>query len=202
MSPPKRSAATTEALRSSLVDHARALVEREGAAALTMRALATEAGCAVGLPYKVFADRRDLVAEICLVEFGRLAGALDEAVGRAGTGPVGSNLTWIAELLLDSPAVVLAEEIFSDHDLGQEVSARIHQSGVGPASFEAIFAGYLVAEKATGRVDGAVDQDAIAFLVAGAVHNLVVSGAAWPHPDRRRLRRHLDALAAVLAPKA
>ena len=53
MSPPRRTPETTEALRTSLVAHALRLVEREGAPALTMRALAAEAGCAVGLPYKV-----------------------------------------------------------------------------------------------------------------------------------------------------
>ena len=44
-------------LRSDLVQVAQRIVARDGAAALTMRALAAEAGCAVGLPYKVFASR-------------------------------------------------------------------------------------------------------------------------------------------------
>ncbi len=61
---PRRTAETTEELRASLVEHARRLVAREGPAKLTMRALAAEADCAVGLPYKVFADRQDLMIEL------------------------------------------------------------------------------------------------------------------------------------------
>jgi hypothetical protein len=52
MSPAKRSAENTDQLRASPIQHARRLVNRDGAAVLTMRALAVEAGCAVGLLYK------------------------------------------------------------------------------------------------------------------------------------------------------
>ena len=64
MSPPKRKPETTEQLRASLVADTLRVIARDGAAALTMRALAAEAGCAVGLPYKVFTDRHELVGEI------------------------------------------------------------------------------------------------------------------------------------------
>lgn len=202
MSPPKRLAATTEALRASLIDHARALIDRSGASALTMRALADEAGCAVGLPYKVFTDRHDLVVEICTEEFRRLADAFDETVELAGTATVAANLTHFAELLLDSPAVALAQEIHADHQLGKAVTTRVHETGIGPATIEFTIARYITAEKDAGRVDPEVDADAIAFLLAGAIHNLIVSGDAWPRPDRRELRRRLAALAATLAPRA
>jgi AcrR family transcriptional regulator len=198
MSPTKRAPETTDALRASLVDHARALIARSGASALTMRALADEAGCAVGLAYKVFADRHDLVVEICTEEFRRLAAAYEETVDRASTATVGANLTRFAELLLDSPAVALAQEIHTDHHLGHAVTARVHETGIGPATIEHTIARYLTAEKAVGRVDQAVDEDAVAFLLAGAVHNLIVSGDAWPRPTRAELRRRLDALATTL----
>lgn len=200
MSPPERPVADTEALRASLVDHARQLIARDGAAALTMRALATEAGCAVGLPYKVFTDRHDLVAEICHVEFVRLGSAFDELSRRAGTRTVAANLSWFAELLLDSPAVGLVGEILTDDTLSKSIAARAHTTGDGPAAFESVIAQYLAAEKSVGRVARDVDHAAIAFLVAGAVHNLIVSGDAWPRPSRRRLARHLGAIARAISP--
>jgi DNA-binding transcriptional regulator YbjK len=43
MAPANRPAETTEALRASLIDHARRIVSRDGPSALTMRALANEA---------------------------------------------------------------------------------------------------------------------------------------------------------------
>lgn len=199
MSPPKRGAESTEALRAMLVEHARNIITREGASALTMRALAAEAGCAVGLPYKVFADRQELVAEICHAEFERLGAAYEELVARAGTATVGANLAWFAGVLLDSPAVALVHEVFADPALTEAVAARVHESGIGPGAFETAFTRYLAAEKVTGRVAGDIDEAAFGFLLAGAVHNLVVSGEAWPRPSRRELKRRLDAVAAAIA---
>lgn len=200
MSPPKRTPETIRELRASLVAHARRLVARGGPAALTMRALAAEAGCAVGLPYKVFADRRDLVAQVIHAEFMALRSLADELDQRVGTGTVGGNLTWFAELLLHSPAVALVQEVLTDEPLRKAVTTRIHDTGAGPASFEAIFAGYLAAEKRAGRVAPDVDQRAFAFLLAGAIHNLIVSDEGYPRPSPRQLRRWLTAVAARLAP--
>jgi AcrR family transcriptional regulator len=201
MSPPRRPAESTEALRASLIDHARRLIARDGAAALTMRALAAEAGCALGLPYKVFTDRHDLVAQICHAEFERLGDAYDELATRAGTATVGANLAWFADLLLGSPAVALAHEVFADETLAKAVTVRVHETGIGPAAFEAVLARYLAAEKQTGRVAHDIDEKAFGFVLAGAIHNLVMSGDAWPQPTRRKLRRTLDAVATAIAPR-
>jgi AcrR family transcriptional regulator len=198
MSPARRRSETTEALRSSLVAHAQRLVARDGASALTMRALAAEAGCAVGLPYKVFVDRRDLVAELVHAEFVQLQSVFDELVARAGSGTVDGNLAWFAELLLASPAVAVAQEVFADEQLMKAVTTRIHSTGAGPAAFETILSGYLAAEKRAGRVDPDVDEDAFGFLLAGAVHNLIVSGDGYPRPTKRQLRRLLAGVAARL----
>jgi AcrR family transcriptional regulator len=191
----RRTPETTEALRASLVEHARRLVEREGASALTMRRLAAEAGCAVGLPYKVFTDRRALVGELLRDEFVRLRAAFDELVERAGTGTVGGNLAWFADVLLESAALGLADEVVAD-----VAAHEFHTSGVA-GGFDTTVPAYLAAEKRAGRVAEDVDEEAFGFLVAGAVHNLLVSGDAYPRPDRRRLRRLLDAVARQLAPQ-
>jgi hypothetical protein len=55
--PVRRTPDATTALRSSPIEHAGRLVRLEGVKALTMRGLAAEAGCAVGLPYELFAAR-------------------------------------------------------------------------------------------------------------------------------------------------
>ena len=200
MSPPKRPAESTDALRASLIDHARHLIARDGAAALTMRALAAEADCAVGLPYKVFTDRHDLVVQICHAEFTRLGEAYAELATRAGNGTVGANLAWFADLLLSSPAVALAHEVFADETLAKAVTARVHETGIGPAAFETVLARYIAAEKRTGRVAPDIDEKAFGFVLAGAIHNLIMSGEAWPQPTRRQLKRTLDAIAAAIAP--
>lgn len=201
MSPPKRKPETTEQLRASLVAHALRVIARDGAGALTMRALAAEAGCAVGLPYKVFTDRRELVGEIVHTEFDRLRNELGGMKQRAGTGTVAANLASLAELLLDSPAVELAHEVIGDEDLTSTVTARATGTGIGPAAFEKAFSDYLAAEKQIGRVRREIDEYAQAFLLAGAIHNLIVSGAAYPRPSRRRLRQLLAATADTIVSK-
>jgi AcrR family transcriptional regulator len=200
MAPAKRPAETTEALRASLIDHARRIVTRDGSSALTMRALAAEAGCAIGLPYKVFADRHELVVELVHAELDRLRVVSDDLLQRAGTTTVARNLMWYSEIILDSPAVALAPEVAGDEALSKAFTAKVHGTGIGPAAFETAFAGYLAAEQRAGRVAAGVDTEAFGFLLAGAIHNLIMSGEAWPRPTRRQLQRRLAAVAAAIAP--
>jgi AcrR family transcriptional regulator len=202
MAPTKRTAETTETLRVSLIDHARRLVTRDGPTALTMRALATEAGCATGLPYKVFADRHELVVELVHAELDRLRSASEELFSRVGGGTVAKNLTWYSEIILDSPAVALAPEVAGDQALSKAFTAKVHGTGIGPGAFETGFAAYLAAEQRAGRIAPEVDTDAFGFLVAGAIHNLIMSGEAWPRPTRRQLQRRLAGVAAAIAPPA
>jgi AcrR family transcriptional regulator len=194
MSPPRRSPESSNELRSSLIDHALRLIEREGAEALTMRALAAEADCSVGLPYKVFADRRELVQAILHRELEELDLIITELHARAGRHTVGANLAWFASRFLESPAAPLVRE---------EVAVDAHAaSGHGHemTDLEAAVGRYLAAEQETGRVRAGVDTHEVGALVGGAVHNLVVAGASWPVPTATQLRRRFDALAAALAP--
>lgn len=195
MSPPKQDPEKAEAQRTALIESARRIIRRDGASALTMRALAVEAGCALGLPYKHFADREELVVEIVHSELERLRAAGEDLVSRAGTATVGGNLAWYAEVMLDSPAVALAREVISDHGLSKALAARAHHAGAGPDVFATSFSRYLIAEQRAGRVDADVDVAAFAFLLAGALHNLIVSGEAYPRPNRRGLRQILGAIA-------
>ncbi|GAA3723900.1 hypothetical protein GCM10022225_00970 [Plantactinospora mayteni] len=199
MSPAKRDAETTAQLRASFVEHARRIVARGGASALTMRALAAEAGSSVGLPYKVFADRRDLVRAIVLADLDRFRSAAAELLARAGTGTVGGNLSWFSGFLLDSPSVALAGELLADEAHTHAVMAGAHEHGFGPTAFPVLLTNYLHAEQQAGRIRPEVEVAAFGFLVAGALHNLVVVGDAWPRPERAELDRFLHATAAAIA---
>ena len=200
MTPARRAAEATEALRLALIGHARQLVNREGASALTMRALAAEAGCATGLPYKVFADRRDLVLQVVQAELVRLQAASEELMARVGTGTVGANLGWFWNVILDSTPVALIREVASHDHLSSAVTAQVHSTGVGPGSFESGVGNYLAAEQKAGRIDEEIDTAAFGFVIAGAIHNLIMSGDAWPRPSRRQLLQRLAAIAAAIAP--
>jgi AcrR family transcriptional regulator len=189
-----RSQTATEELRASLLEHALRLVAREGPVALTMRALAQEAGCALGLPYKVFADRQEIVLELVHASFGDLRRAGNQLVERAGSGSVAGNLAWFAEWLLDSPNVALAQHVLGDEALAEAVVEQFHARGTGPAMLDTILSGYLAAEQRAGRVAREVDVDAFGFVLAGAIHHLVVMGDGYPRPSKRRLARILTAI--------
>jgi AcrR family transcriptional regulator len=198
MSPVRRTPEATEQLRTSLIDHARRIVARDGASALTMRTLAAEAGCAVGLPYKVFDDRQELFMEILDGQFARLRASSDELIGRAGTGTVADNLSKFAERVLGSTAVALVPEVVRDSGLAQAFAERFQGSETGPALFERAFARYLAAEQRAGRIAPDVDTAAFGFLLGGAIHNLMMSGQAYPRPSRRKLKQLLTATADII----
>lgn len=195
MSPPRRSAESTEELRARFVDHAFALIEREGADALTMRSLAAEADCSVGLAYKVFADRRELVEAILERELHDLVDLLAQLMTRAGRYSVGANLAWFASQFIDSPAVPLVREVVATGEPAGAPTDSHHEMG----DLEAAIGRYLAAEQDLGRVRDDVDTESVGSLVAGAIHNLVVAGAAWPRPTTAQLRRRMDAVAATIA---
>lgn len=197
MPPAKRSPQAASELRASLVEVAQRLVASEGAAALTMRTLATEAGCAVGLPYKVFASRDELVVELISTEFVELRARFDQLVADAGTGSVADNLGRYAELLLGSPAAALAHEIAHNEELSLAIDAKAGETGL-VAALETTVADYLAAEKRLGRIDPEVDEQAFGFLVSGAVHNLLASGKQYPRPSQQQLEQMLAAVAARL----
>ncbi|WP_219417109.1 TetR/AcrR family transcriptional regulator [Pseudonocardia nigra] len=199
MAPAKRSAHAANALRASLVEHAARLVRREGAGALTMRALAAEAGCAVGLPYKVFGSREELVATLVDEQFRQLTAALDDIVAVAGTRTVAENLGRFAEVLLgaETEVIKLAGNV-QDTRMAEQVEKSAHGTAFVDALTTTV-ARYLTAEKRLGRIGDTVDVDAVEFLVTGAIHNQLVSGTAYPRPDLVEISRYLSWFARVLA---
>jgi AcrR family transcriptional regulator len=163
-----------------------------------MRALAAEAGVSVGLPYKIFADRREIVDEIIAAELRGLAAAAENLLTRAGTYTVGDNLVWFASVLLNSPAVPLAHELHADEQRLESATRVANRTGLGPAAFPTVLADYLTAEQRAGRVRDNIDCQAFGFLIAGALHNLLIAGRTWT-PDRGQLERYLTATAAAIA---
>jgi AcrR family transcriptional regulator len=199
MTPARRSPESTARLRASLMAHARQIVVRDGADGLTMRRLAEEAGCAVGLPYKVFSDRSELVGELLRLEFEGLRARLAAWERSAGSSTVAENLGRYARLVLDSPAVTVAAALGRAGSAAVDAAAR--RTGV-VNELEGAVIRYLAAEQERGRVDGEADAAAFGFLVAGAIHNLLVSGELYPRPDEAALERALEAVAGRLAPPA
>ncbi len=75
------------ALRAALLGAAEAILDREGIAALTLRATAREAGVSHAAPAHHFGDLSGLLTELAAAGFGRFRAHLLAEVDAAGTDP-------------------------------------------------------------------------------------------------------------------
>ncbi len=196
--PAPRSTEATSQLRTELLGHARTLVRRDGPAALTMRALAQEAGCAVGLPYKVFADREEIVIELITIELDELVEQFDEWRAESAQHSVSANLDRYATILLESPTAGLVHAELMEARVVDDRLAAATRDSAFIASLHTAVPDYLRLEQRRGRVRAEVDADAFGFLITGAIHNLIASGGAYPRPSRAELTAILDRVAQTI----
>ena len=168
--------------RQQLFDAAERILLRDGPAALTSRAVTTEAGFAKGVLHRHFADFDAFLAELVEDRIARLdpqAAALQEA---AGTGTVAGNLTGALEALFGSVAVAILPLVtFRD-----ELRARLREAGHSgiPIMTEAtaMIASYLTAERDLGRIAVDAGIATLAPTLIGAAHLLFADRKA-AQPD-------------------
>ncbi|WP_330231219.1 TetR family transcriptional regulator [Nocardia sp. NBC_00508] len=181
--------------REQLFDAAECVLLRDGANALTSRAITMEAGCAKGVLHRHFEDFDAFLAEFVLDRIRRIehqAAALREA---AGTGAVADNVTSALADVFGSVAGAIVPLItFRD-----ELRARLRRAGlVGlPVVTEAaaMIASYLTAERDLGRVAAEADIDTLAPTLIGAGH-LLYADRKGTAPEAAAVRKMV---AAVLA---
>jgi AcrR family transcriptional regulator len=168
--------------RQQLFDAAERVLLRDGAGALTSRAVTAEAGCAKGVLHRHFADFDAFLAELVLVHVERAhwrAVELD-ACAETGTGTVVGNLS-SALAGVFSPVVVALITLVIARD---ELRARLRHGGSRglPLVREttAMVAAYLTAEQQYGRVTPDADVRTLAPTLIGAVHLRAADREAEP----------------------
>src|SRR5690242_14204186 len=72
-------------LQNALVDAAQTILEREGPAALSLRAVAREAGVSPAAPYHHFKDKDELITAVANRGFQMLAECMREAAAKKNT---------------------------------------------------------------------------------------------------------------------
>jgi AcrR family transcriptional regulator len=179
-------------VRTQLFDAAERILLRDGAAALTSRAVTTEAGCAKGVLHRHFADFDEFLAELvrdraaCIQARGA---TLHEA---AGTGDVAGNLTGFLLDLFGTVALGILQLIIARDELRARLRATT-PAGLPILSDAATsLTGYLAAERDLGRLPAGADVDAIALLLIGTAH-LVFAGRDGVAPDDDEVRRFVAA---------
>ncbi|MER5266298.1 helix-turn-helix domain-containing protein [Actinosynnema sp. NPDC002837] len=172
---PRRAAALRDgdvSLRDHLIAAATRLIAERGTAGLTVRDIARAADVAVGVLYNHFADKEELLA-LALHEHVR---EVERRVGRPATdGTLAENLhAFVTHALAVHAAFLPAFAGLIGHP---EVFARfdaLPNPMADGRGLHAALADYLRTERDRGRIAPGTDLHAVATLVVGACHELVL----------------------------
>lgn len=179
--------------RQQLFDAAERILLRDGASALTSRAVTTEAGVAKGVLHRYFDDFDAFLAELVGGRLTRLADQAGTLHRSAGTGTVKDNLTEALLELFDPVAVAIVALIVAR----DELRTRLRRTTPGlPVLTEAgaMIATYLADECAQGRIAADADTETLALSLIGAGH-LLFAGAPV-RPDTAAVGRIVDTIMA------
>ena len=172
--------------RQQLFDAAERLLLRDGAGALTSRAVTAEAGCAKGVLHRHFADFDAFLAELVLVHVEQVrwrAVELD-ALAETGTGSVVENLTVALTAVLCPVAVALIGLVIAR----DELRARLRHGGSHGLplvrEITAMVSAYLTAEQGRRRIAADADIRTLAPTLVGAAHLRVADREAEPAQAR------------------
>lgn len=159
-------------LRDHLIAAATRLIAERGTAGLTVRDIARAADVAVGVLYNHFADKEELLA-LALHEHVR---EVERRVGRPATdGTLAENLhAFVTHALAVHAAFLPAFAGLIGHP---EVFARfdaLPNPMADGRGLHAALADYLRTERDRGRIAPGTDLHAVATLVVGACHELVL----------------------------
>jgi AcrR family transcriptional regulator len=177
--------------REQLFDAAERVLLREGASALTSRAVTAEAGCAKGVLHRHFTDFDSFLAELVLERITRLEEQARALLRSAGTGTVAENVTQALIALFDSVAREILALVTSRHELLARLRARTPKGIPVMTQAAAMIASYLTVERELGRVDRRVDVETLAPMLVGTAHLLFAGGLGEP-PPTEALRKAVD----------
>lgn len=167
--------------RAQLLAAAERILARDGAGALTSRAITDEAGVAKGVLHRHFADVDDLLVALVDERVARIRRQAERLLARAGTGTVVGTVAAALAEAIDPVAVgLIGLAIARD-----ELRARLRRAGSGlPTVPEttAMLTGYLSAEQSLGRLSPAADPAALARALVGTGH-LLFAGELGALPD-------------------
>ncbi|WP_036555496.1 TetR/AcrR family transcriptional regulator [Nocardioides insulae] len=185
----------TEALRGSLLEHARAVIARDGVDGLTMRSLAGQAGTAVGMSYKAFASRDELLRELTRSSLHELAAQIEEWAARPG-GALADRLMEFADLQSASDAPALVAHLGHDSRGGQILQKAVDDGAT--RSWATVMTEFLRAGQQRGTVRGDVDVEAFGFFITAALHYVLVTDRPFLAPDRTTLEQYVTGIAAQI----
>lgn len=174
-------------IREQLLDAAERVLLREGADALTSRAVTTEAGVAKGILHRHFADFDTFLTTLVLNHIERLDALSAELRASAGAVTLTDNLTRALAGAL-TPSAVAMVSLVSSRD---PVLARVRLASPAGVPLLAettrMIATYLTAERGLGRIPIDTDVETLALILVGGSHLLAAGSRPAPlGPDNLR----------------
>ncbi|TQM67281.1 TetR family transcriptional regulator [Actinomadura hallensis] len=174
MSPRKAAAvrAGGRTLREHLVATAERMISERGTAALTVRAIAREAGVADGVLYNHFADKEELLAHALRAHIEAVERTLPP-LPDPGTATVEENLRVYVEhgLMLHNGILPALAGLLAQ----PEVLARFAALSGGGEHWRDRLDGYLRAERDLGRLAPDARVEAVTSMIVGVCHESVLS---------------------------
>ncbi|MEW2290529.1 TetR family transcriptional regulator [Streptomyces sp. NPDC047841] len=180
-------------LRERLFEAAERVVARDGAAALTSRAVTTEAGCAKGVLHAHFAGLDEFVAELVLDRFTRTVALAADLPAQAGSGTVTGNLVNLAAAVLSLDPGVVGLAVTRP-----AAALRVREAwAAGAPGFDAVqtsIEAYLSAEQRLERIADKLDAGSVALALVGTLHHLLMTGRPGTPYPQDRVQRLVHAL--------
>jgi AcrR family transcriptional regulator len=162
---------------------------RDGAAALTSRAVTTEAGLAKGILHRHFPDFDTFLATLVLAQLELLEDLADQLRAHAGDANVAENVAGALDTMLAPVTVELVVLVRSRLPLRRKLQLTTPAGTPLLAETTTHIAAYLTAERGLGRIAIQTDVDQLAVTLVGTAH-LTRLDAATP-TDLRALLAHL-----------
>ncbi len=161
-----------EAIREHILDAALRVIQSEGLASASTRAIASEAGIAPGTLYNYFGDRLALIAQTILRRIHVLSQPTGELELQPGKGSIASNLHIFVKhssLALDE-LVPLTASAFSDTELLNALRSEMMNAdnAFNPGKY---LQEYLLEERKLGRVSRTTDCAAVASTIISICHD-------------------------------
>jgi AcrR family transcriptional regulator len=156
--------------RGQLFDAAERVLLRDGASALTSRAVTDEAGVAKGVLHRHFADFDAFLAELTLDRVAQVAAQAAALRDAAGTGTVAGNLAAALPAVFSPAVLALIRLVIARDELRARLRAATGSRIPLVSESTALVAGYLTAERSLGRIAPDADIGTLAPTLIGAAH--------------------------------
>lgn len=170
-----------------LLDAALRVLLRDGADALTSRAVTAEARVAKGILHRRFPDFDTFLAALVLARLDLLDARSAELRAAAGTGTVEDNLADALIAALDQDALAVVSLVLSRRGLLARLRLATPAGIPLLAETTKMIAAYLTAERGLGRIAIDVDVDRLALFLVGAAH-LLCAGSESASSDADEIR--------------